>query len=84
MDSNPQPALLRIPAVARELAVTAAMTRKLIRSGALPASKIGAVVVVKRKDLEAFIEALPTRSPGQEPKEATRSSLVRRKRSVRS
>ncbi|MCU0224276.1 MAG: helix-turn-helix domain-containing protein [Acidobacteria bacterium] len=58
------------------------MARKLIRSGALPASKIGSVVVVKRKDLEAFIEALPTRSPGQEPKTATRSSVVRRSRKV--
>jgi excisionase family DNA binding protein len=71
-----------LPEVARRLDLKVGTVRKLIYTGQLRAVKVGGAVRIRREDYEAFLEGLPPRPPGTEPREATRSSLVRRKRRV--
>lgn len=61
-----KPTMLSVADAAVLLGVTDRQVRNLIKSGALPATKIGHVHVIQRADAEA----LPRRRPGPKPRRA--------------
>lgn len=54
------PALLDVRDAARYLGVSRTLLYSLLSSGALPSVKVGQRRLVRRADLERFVESLPT------------------------
>ncbi len=60
------PELLKIPQVAKVLACSESMVKKLIRSGRLPAVTISPKCIrVRKDDLKAFLETQAAKARGQ-------------------
>jgi excisionase family DNA binding protein len=67
--------LYSIRQVARILQVTQPVVRKLIFTGKLPATRVGILVRVQEKSIEAFLEASPCTEP--DPRRASRRGKQR-------
>jgi excisionase family DNA binding protein len=55
---------LGVPALARELGVTATTLYRLLDSGELPAYKIGRVIRIRRSDVQPFLQRVKIK-PGE-------------------
>ncbi|MCE9589580.1 MAG: helix-turn-helix domain-containing protein [Planctomycetes bacterium] len=62
-EPGPESIALRVDDAARAIGVSGRHLRDFIKTGELPAARLGTAVVVLRSDLIAFLEARRTASP---------------------
>jgi excisionase family DNA binding protein len=56
--TDPEPRMLGIPDAAKTLGIGRTFIRKLIRTGALPAVKIGSRTLIRQVDIDAYVKSL--------------------------
>lgn len=61
-----RPMLYSVASAATALSVAARTIRNYIDQGNIPALRVGARVLIRREDLEAFIDSLPRNKPRKE------------------
>lgn len=64
MEKPPEPTFLSLEDVAQLLAVEYQFVYRLVRSGSLPAIRLGRIYRVARGDLEAYVESQRTAGEG--------------------
>jgi len=76
------PRLLEVGHVAHRLSVSPGKVRKLIRSGKLPAVRLGGLFRIREAAVDAYIDALPPAVEDDEPHARLTGAIAREERQI--